>query len=129
MGIRVAWANEERAVLFWHFDSFWTWDDWHAATDASVKLRKASPSQPRVVVILNVAATRVVPKNPLQHARRSLAKLDPRDVVILVGSTSLRFLASTFRELYPAVGKSFHVVAGLDEALKLAESLRSAPTG
>lgn len=128
MGIRVAWANEERAVMFWQFDLFWTWDDWHTATDRSVKLRTASPSQPRVVVILNLGPTRVLPQNPFQHARRSLEKADPRDVIVLVGSTFLRFLASTFRELYPTLGKRFYVVASLNEALELAGSLRAAPT-
>ena len=126
MGIRVAWANEERAVMFWQFDAFWTWEDWQTATDTSVKLRYASPSQPRVVVILNLHGTRVLPKNPLQHARRSLEKADPRDVMVLVGSTFLRFLASTFRELYPTLGKRFYIVASLDEALELANSLRGA---
>ena len=126
MGIRVAWANEERAVMFWQFDALWTWDDWHAAADISVKLRKASPSQPRVVVILNLSGSRVLPRNPLQHARRALQKADPRDVIVLVGSTFSRFLASTFRELYPTLAKSFYVVGSFDEALALANTLRGA---
>lgn len=129
MGIRVAWTDDTRAVMVWHFDPDWDWDDWHSATEAAVKLRRASPSQPRVYVILNLTGTRVIPKNPLLHARKSLTSADPRDIVILVGGSFVRFLASTFREIYPKLGRKFHVVGSYEEALALAKRLLAAPAG
>lgn len=129
MGIRVAWADEARSTMVWQFDPDWSWDDWHDATETAVKLRKASPSQPHVAVILNMPGTRVIPKNPLMHARKALERADSRDIVILVGGSFIRFLASTFREIYPRLGKRFHVVGSYDEALALAQRLHAEHSG
>jgi hypothetical protein len=120
MVIRVSWAKQDQTVIRCDVEGVWTWDEWYAAAQQVVALRSSVHEQAIVPLIVHVCRSRTYPKNGMTHSKRALEMLDERDLVVVVGGGPfVRFLMSTFRELFNKYGERLYMRDTLDEAYQL----------
>ena len=120
MAIRVLWAKQDQTVIRCDVEGVWTWDEWYAAAQQVVALRSSVHEQVIVPLIVHVRRSRTYPKNGMTHSKRALEMLDERDLVVVVGGEPfVRFLLSTFRELFSKYGERLYMTDTLDQAYAL----------
>lgn len=114
MGIQVVWDDPEKTILRWDFDPEWTWDDFWAAFDESVRLGDGYTH--RVDVMPNVTNTKQLPIGALGAFKRvDSRKPDYTRLVVVAGpDTVTSLLIKTFAQVNRI--DSWRTAKTLDEA-------------
>jgi len=114
MAINVVWDDDLQTILRWDFEQDWTWEDFHAAFDQSVKI--AGSKKERVDVIPYLAQSKLVPPNTLMQFNR-VSRLSPPNtnlIVITGGTTLVNAMISMFRSVYRV--NTWRTAATLEDA-------------
>ena len=119
MGIRIEWGNAEKTVLYYHFDSVWTWDDFFSAKREAYDEIATVPH--KVGVILETPPDVRIPPSMLSNARSALQNKHPNTeiVVIVIRQQFLRTMINVLLRISVIAARSLQMAANGDEALEL----------
>ncbi len=117
MGISVEWFDDSKTILYWQFDTEWTWDDYEIVLAKSRAMVLASSHT--VHVIADAIRPRRVPKDGFTYFRSAMDLRPPNMGMIVVAIQNHFFtkvLATTYNAYAQARHIPFRVTMTVDEA-------------
>jgi hypothetical protein len=116
MAIDIAWGNDERTVLRWHFPSVWTWDEFDRAARQSSTLLH-SVTHPVDVVMLTGGGN-FPDGNAFAHLARSLnQRYQHFNRIVVVGTEGFESkLVTILVKLYSMWSNKIQQVNTVEEA-------------
>ena len=115
-GICVEWDNPERSVIRWDFYD-WTWDDFHAASQHTLKLFETDKGGARTPSILNLKHSKRIPPGVFPHSRFALDLMDESDYTVIAEASGLaRTLTEIFLRFNRQAREKVFIVNTLDDA-------------
>lgn len=128
--MQVYWYNELKTIVYWVIDAQWTWDDFHAARrEGNVYIQSQEHT---VHCFIDMHQNRMMPDNIASNMQTAVDEIPANAGLIVVIGTGLltQTLFSVVRRVFfinNALVSKFHLVANVEQALKLAKSY-SPPT-
>lgn len=134
MAIQVKWDDEDSSIIRYDLEGLWTWDDYCAAVDRTMKLIQGVKRP--VGVIANFHADTMVPLGTARPTGTSElcpptkfpAMPDNMDMIVVTGGNLfVEALVSAFCRFYSRVEKQFFVASSVDEARSIIHTHRPQP--
>lgn len=120
MPIDIRWYNEDKTILYIHYQGQWTLEDFHKMLDASHELTYASAP---FVAVGDFTNSSMLPSGLLSTGRR-VEQTTPshRLMLILIQPNSLLLmLMKVVAKIYPKAFDQAVIVSTLEEALEKAQ--------
>lgn len=104
MGIRVDWDSQDKAIIKYTFNGYWTWQEMHDAVRHVYAIM--ATVEHKVDIIVDMTESSFVPKDAIANAHQLAVSVLPNDnysgITVFVGMNTL------VRTLLNAVGRLYH---------------------
>jgi len=116
MPITVRWDNNAKTIIYYHFDSAWTWDEFNAVyKDVYAMLDTV---QHKVHAIVDLRTSRLLPRDTLTEMRRlTYEQHENGGITIFITDNALaRTFYSILSNVYRRAREIFRLVNSPEEA-------------
>lgn len=104
MLINVAWDNEEKTIIRYHFEKGWGWNDLYEGMQAaSVMLASVTHT---VDIIMDFKDASLIPQNALTHIQRAFKNAKPENAGLTVIVAPSRFFQALVDAAQKVMGKN-----------------------
>ncbi len=101
--IELSWYDDEQRVLLYRFPPHWEWDDFYAVKQIADGWLDEVPHADPVLLLLDMSASRKMPRNALSRARALIQNAHPRGypLVFISSDPLLHAVGDILRRLLP----------------------------
>lgn len=128
MGIYVEWDNEDRTVLRYTYEDFWSWDEFYSASAQARSMLETARHE--VNTIVDMRSSTVMPRGMLAQARRALDQACHSNQGLIIGVGVNRFLETMYefaRQAHPDILEQINIVLAptMEDAYQILDQQRA----
>jgi hypothetical protein len=104
MLVKVAWDNEEKTIIRYHFEKGWGWNDLYLGMQEAGKM--LAEQHHTVDIIMDFKDASLIPQNALTHIQRAFKNPKPENAGLTVIIAPSRFFQALVDAAQKVMGKN-----------------------